>query len=113
MDVYLGDFLVVGKTQEAFKTLCDLLEELGFTISPSKVVEPCQKLTFLGVEIDIHALTLSLPQQKLHSLKEVLISFCTWRSRQGLLKSNYNSLQAALTGPEKLCMVGEPFFAAS
>ena len=43
--------LSVNYLQEAFKALCELLEELGFTISPSKVVEPCQKLTFLGVEI--------------------------------------------------------------
>ena len=68
--VYLDDFLVVGKTlkecQEAFKTLCDFLEELGFTISTSRVVEPCQKLAFLGVEIT-YTLTLSLPQQKLQS----------------------------------------------
>ena len=77
--VYLDDFLVVGKTlkecQEAFYVLCRLLEELGFTISPNKVVEPCQKLTFLGVEIDTESLTLSLPQDKLHSLKDTLLSF--------------------------------------
>ena len=108
--VYLDDFLIVGKTlkecQEAFKALCDLLVELGFTISPSKVVEPCQKLTFLGVEIDTHALTLSLPQDKLHSLKEVLLSF---RNKTRASKKQLQQLAGRLNWACKVVYGGRTF----
>ena len=77
--VYLDDFLVVGRTfkecQLAYDTLCSLLLELGFAISPGKLVPPCQKLTFLGVVIDTSTLSLSLPQSKLCDLQTLLISF--------------------------------------
>ena len=78
--VYLDDFLIIGQTYEeckrAFDTLCELLVALGFTISPSKVVKPCQTLTFLGVEINTTNLSFSLPKEKIKVLKEVLLSFC-------------------------------------
>ena len=77
--VYLDDFLVIGRTQHgcqaAFDTLRSLLVSLGFTISPSKLVPPCQNLVFLGVEIDTSTLTLSLPAKKLGDLKDILLSF--------------------------------------
>ena len=66
--VYLDDFLIIGKTYQecktAFDTLCELLISLGFTISPTKVVEPCQVLTFLGIEINTTTLSFSLPGEK-------------------------------------------------
>jgi len=78
--VYLDDFLIIEKTYEecklAFDMLCSLLIRLGFTISPTKLVCPCQKLVFLGVEIDTTTLSFSLPQRKLTNLKDCLIAFC-------------------------------------
>ena len=94
------------RCQEAFKALCDLLVALGFTISPSKVVEPCQKLTFLGVEIDTHALTLSLPQDKLHSLKEVLLSF---RNKTRASKKQLQQLAGRLNWACKVVYGGRTF----
>ena len=49
--VYLDDFLVIGKTQQecqnGFNILSELLVSLGFELSPSKLVEPCQSLISL------------------------------------------------------------------
>ena len=62
---YLDDFIVVADTEgeclTAFSTLKQLLVSLGFTINVAKTVEPCQELTFLGIEINTVARSLSLP----------------------------------------------------
>ena len=77
--VYLDDFLVIAPTQAecllAYNTLCALLVNLGFSLSKNKLVPPCQKLTFLGIEIDTIKLSLSLPAEKLEALKDFIKVF--------------------------------------
>ena len=77
--VYLDDFLIIAPTleecQQAFGVLCKLLCNLGFQISPGKVVPPCQLLTFLGIQIDTVNLELSLPQEKLVETKALVQEF--------------------------------------
>ena len=77
--VYLDDFLIVSPSQEecelAFTTLRELLLDLGFQISPSKVVPPCQQLTFLGIVFDTRAMELSLPQSKLDETRVLINTF--------------------------------------
>ena len=73
--VYLDDFLVIGATREecqlAYDTL--LLIDLGFTLSEHKLVPPTQRLTFLGVELDTMAGTMTLPADKLAELHTVVL----------------------------------------
>eukprot|EP00111_Clytia_hemisphaerica_P012840 TCONS_00037755-protein len=108
--VYLDDFLVVGRTYEeseaAYMTLRSLLLELGFTISPSKLVTPCQKLVFLGVEIDTIKLTLSLSVKKLSDLKDLLQSF---RSRVKATKRQLQQLAGRLNWACKVVFGGRTF----
>ena len=77
--VYLDDFLIVSQSRAecelAFTTLRELLLDLGFQISPSKVVPPCQQLTFLGIVFDTCAMELSLPQNKLDETKLLIGTF--------------------------------------
>ena len=77
--VYLDDFLVIGKShsecQAAYNVLCELLVSLGFHLSSSKVVPPCQCLTFLGVQFDTNCLSLSLPVKKLTDLRVIITTF--------------------------------------
>ena len=77
--VYLDDFLIVDRTreecQQASDALFQLLLDLGFQVSPTKLVPPCQQLTFLGVQINTVTLELSLPQKKLEEMKAVVASF--------------------------------------
>ena len=108
--VYLDDFLVIGRTQHecqaAFDTLRSLLVSLGFTISPSKLVPPCQKLVFLGVEIDTSTLTLSLPAKKLGDLRDVLLSF---QSRTRASKRQLQQLAGRLNWACKVIYGGRTF----
>ena len=77
--VFLDDFLIVSPPQAecelVFTTLRELLLDLGFQISPSKVVPPCQQLTFLGIVSDTCAMELSLPQSKLEETRLLINTF--------------------------------------
>ena len=76
---YLDDFFLCepsqSKCMHALNTLINLLCKLGFLISWSKVVGPCQQMTFLGVEIDSTKMELRLPDAKLSELKRELANF--------------------------------------
>ena len=66
---YLDDSFVVGYTKTACKEGIDELtnkfERLGFTINKQKsVLEPTQRLTFLGLVIDSVAMEVSLTEEK-------------------------------------------------
>ena len=71
--IYLDDFLIIAPTFKECQywsvTIMDLLLRLGFQISPGKVVDPRQQLTFLGIQIDTVVLELSLPHGKLTETK--------------------------------------------
>ena len=90
--VYLDDFLVIGATREecqlAYDTLFQLLIDLGFTLSEHKLVPPTQRLTFLGVELDTMAGTMTLPADK-----RVYLSFCRGSRVEGV-KTNKKNLKS-------------------
>ena len=77
--VYIDDFLIIEDTFEkclnSLQILIRTLRLLGFVINWNKVEGPCQRLTFLGVEIDTCGLTLSLPPDKLKDLQELITNF--------------------------------------
>ena len=72
--VYLDDFLVIGDTYleclTAYTTLMALLRSLGFSINYNKLIEPCKKLVFLGIELNTIDGTVSLDNAKANSLLE-------------------------------------------
>lgn len=77
--VYLDDFLVIGSSyhdcEQKYDILLALLQDLGFSISWRKLVTPTQCLTFLGVQIDTKACTLTLPAAKLQELQTLIAQF--------------------------------------
>ena len=79
--VYLDDFFVCGPDFRSCKATLDalisLLRSLGFQINWSKVVDPCQRLCFLGVIIDTTAGVLSLKDDKTEVLLRIIQSFQT------------------------------------
>lgn len=81
---YLDDFLIIADTkvacQHAYEELIKLLEDLGFQINWDKVVRPCQRLTFLGIETDTVRRQLMLPKSKLCELRLLLSETTTKRS---------------------------------
>ena len=108
--VYLDDFLVIGKTQlecqQAYDALCSLLLDLGFELSPQKLVPPCQSLVFLGILFDTVNLTLSLPQNKLDDLKDLIASFS---SRSRATKRQLQQLAGRLNWACKVVYGGRTF----
>ena len=66
---YLDDFLIIYESEHdcwtAFWELITLLGRLGLTVNWNKVVYPCQRLTYLGIEIDSKCRQLRLPDHKL------------------------------------------------
>ena len=70
---------MIGATREecqlAYDTLFQLLIDLGFTLSEHKLVPPTQRLTFLGVELDTMAGTMTLLADKLTELHTVVLEF--------------------------------------
>ena len=72
VSAYLDDFLIVAPTKEqcqgSLTSLINLLRRLGFRINWNKVSDPCQCLTFLGIEINTKAETLRLDPKKAQDL---------------------------------------------
>jgi hypothetical protein len=62
--VYVDDFLIIARSQRECEVALDLLiktlRSLGFSIAWDKVVDPTQRITFLGLQIDSSLCTLSL-----------------------------------------------------
>ena len=78
--IYLDDMLVLSHTiQEVHiskDTVIYLLQNLGFIINMKKsILHPCQKIEFLGVEIDSIKMTLSLTPEKEKKLSRLVRTF--------------------------------------
>ena len=76
---YLDDFFIcessLDKCAETMRILIQLLRQLGFQVNWKKVVDPCQSLVFLGVQISSVDMQVKLPADKLQALKHELLSF--------------------------------------
>ena len=73
--LYLDDMLVMAQTQEEIKkgltTALILLTALGFVVNMKKsVIHPTQEIEFLGFVLNTRSMSISLPQQKLKSLRQ-------------------------------------------
>ena len=92
---YIDDFLCVSlpsKIAKTFTRLKELLTELGLSVSAKKLVPPSTKVTCLGIQVDTVNLSVSIPTEKLQTIKFrcqnwVQKSFCTKRELQSLLGS--------------------------
>ena len=71
---YLDDFLILEKSETrcklALDTLLKLLQTLGFEINGKKLVTPTQRITFLGIVIDMNTYQLYIPHDKLTEIKQ-------------------------------------------
>ena len=96
--VYLDDFLIMSESKEAcaqaLNCLIQLLRKLGFAIHWGKVVDPTNKITFLGIELDSIAMALRLPEEKLQCFREELQSFLQMRRAT---KRQFQSLAGRLS----------------
>lgn len=77
--VYIDDFLIIASSfeecQTALQELISQLRALGFRIAWDKVEGPTQRLTFLGVEIDVANNRLTLNNEKKAALIVLLKAY--------------------------------------
>ena len=110
---YLDDFICCAKDKTtctmAFNALITLLRQLGLRINWKKVVDPCQCLTYLGLEIDTVKGTLRLDQQKAIHIKQVIMD-CMNKKR--LSKRQLQSLAGKLNWAAQVHPWGRAFMAS-
>ena len=77
----LDDFLFVGETSQecwtslnGFQAMC---EALNVPLHPSKTVEPCQSLKFLGVELDVASKVMRIPAEKIERMRNAVSGLIT------------------------------------
>ena len=108
--VYLDDFLLISNSKEAcaeaLSVLISLLRKLGFSIHRGKVVDPTQKITFLGVELDSVQMSMRLPHDKLCILRQELQGFL---GRKRATKRQLQSLAGRLSWAAAVVKGGRVF----
>ena len=108
--VYLDDFLLISNSKEAcaeaLSVLISLLRKLGFSIHWGKVVDPTQKITFLGVELDSVQMSMRLPHDKLSILRQELQGFL---GRKRATKRQLQSLAGRLSWAAAVVKGGRVF----
>lgn len=94
---YIDDFLVIGETFDmcmaGYNELLLLLRELGFRINWKKVIDPCQELVFLGININTVNNKLSLDPDKKQKLLDYIDSV---RTKARMTKTQLQSLAGKL-----------------
>ena len=77
--VYLDGFLIIADSKEkcaaALNCLIQLLRKLGFSIHWGKLVDPTQRITLLGIELDSLSMSMRLPSDKLQGFRRELQGF--------------------------------------
>ena len=73
--IYLDDLLILHQDkvqiQQMIPLICQLFECLGLIINHNKsLLEPTQRLEFLGFKIHTQSMTLSIPQEKIRKIQQ-------------------------------------------
>ena len=106
---YIDDMLILeprGKASKAFDYLKALLQDLGLTLSNSKLVAPSTVVTCLGIDIDTVKRTFSVPSEKLAEIKKLCQH---WLQKQSCMKRQLQSLLGSLLYVSK-CVKNARFF---
>lgn len=80
--IYIDDSLLQGDSfhecRDAVRAACELLDTLGFTIHPTKsVLQPTQKIEFLGFILDSNSMTVSLTPAKAGKIRKACVCLVT------------------------------------
>ncbi len=108
---YLDDFLIVGPpgteaTNRHLTTAIRTCTGLGFPVADHKTVSATTTITFLGIQIDSVAETISLPSDKLEALRAMLLS---WGQRKAAPKRELLSLLGYLSHASSVVPPGRTF----
>ena len=108
---YLDDFLLLGppNTDVALRSLertMYMFGTMGVPIATHKTEGPSTNLVFLGIMIDTAAYQLSLPQEKVQRLQELLV---TWVGRRSCTRKELESLLGHLSHAATVIRPGRVF----
>lgn len=108
LDHYLDDFFFAGRASsfvcmDLMNTFGQLCGEIGVPIAAEKTVLPTPVLIFLGLEIDSVNMRIRIPQDKLSSLRELLlevssvnkVTLCKLQSLTGVLNFCVRAIPSA------------------
>lgn len=100
--VYLDDFLIIASDpvvcRAGQQTLLKILQDLGFEINWKKVIQPAQKIDFLGYVLDSVAEEVLLPYEKMAHLSTMAASLSK--------KNKVSKPPSGDFGPHVLCRMG-------
>ena len=90
---YVDDFVGIATpsiARRSYVFLQELLARLGLDISKKKLVAPCTKVVCLGIEVDMRQRTVSIPEEKMHRISDMVDAWlpkrvCSKRELQSLL----------------------------
>ena len=107
---YIDDFLIFGDDFGACKSALDcllsLIPTLGLEVSWEKVAGPASSLSFLGIQIDWVARTLSLPPKKLMEVKHLID---IWLTKTKATKRQVQQLVGKLNWCSRVVRGGRTF----
>ena len=108
---YLDDFLLIGPpgtetTNRHLATAIETCGNLGFPVADHKTVTASTTITFLGIQIDSVAGTVSLPLEKLQALQNTLLA---WGQRKAAPKRELLSLLGHLSYASSVVPPGRTF----
>ena len=104
---YLDDFLLFGapgtsQCDEALQLALEWCTRLGVPIAEGKTEGPAERITFLGIQIDMLKEELCLPEEKLHRLQREIGQ---WTKRRSCKNRDFLSLIGQL---QHACCVVRP-----
>ena len=107
---YLDDFLMCAPNARMCSPWMTIFKaifsDIGVPISHEKTVDPSSQLTYLGIEIDMVARCVRLPQQKYISLMSLLKE---WKEKRKCRKRELLSLIGSLSFAAKVVKPGRLF----
>lgn len=109
---YLDDFLFMGSPADkscakALEVALNTCRELGVPVAAHKTEGPATQLRFLGIQVDTLAMTLSLPEDKLTRILDLVLS---WWGKTTASKREMQSLIEHLSHAAMVVLPGRTFF---
>lgn len=107
---YLDDFFNCEATQsmcqQSMNTIQSIFSIVGVPLAADKIEGPLQAITYLGIEIDSHNMTIRLPRDKFSKLMN---DIHTWLDKKKCLKRELLSLIGSLSFACKVVKAGRIF----
>ena len=108
---YIDDFLTLGAPDSPecghnLKVIMEICSVLGIPLAVEKIEGPIGWIIFLGIELDSRTMTMRLPEEKLHHLRDLIAQ---WIRRRAATKRSMLSLIGELAHAAKVVIPGRIF----